>query len=96
MDSVLALHPAATGSIPGVPNNFSEFLMLQRFIDGAAAQSSGQQRHKNVDQSHLVIWLVASRYCKNETSLSLETLVLSLLRSAKLLHWVEIKNFGSL
>ena len=27
MDSVLALHPAAPGLIPGVPKNFSEFLM---------------------------------------------------------------------
>ena len=96
MDSVLALHPAAPNSIPGVPKIFSEFLMLSRLIDGAAAQGSGQQRHKNVDRSHLVIWLVASRYCKKETSLLLETLVLSLVRSAKLLHWVEIKNFGSL
>ena len=55
MDSVLALHPAAPNSIPGVPNNFSEFLMLPRLIDGAAAQSSGQQRHNNVDQTHLVL-----------------------------------------
>ena len=37
MDSVLALHPAALGLIPGVPKNFSEFLMLPRLIDGVAA-----------------------------------------------------------
>ena len=37
MDSVLASHPEAQGSIPVVPNNFSEFLMLLRLIDGAAA-----------------------------------------------------------
>ena len=37
MDSVLVLHPAARGSIPGVPKNFSEFLMLPRLIDSAAA-----------------------------------------------------------
>ena len=30
MDSVLALHPAAPGLIPGIPKNFSEFLMLPR------------------------------------------------------------------
>ena len=36
-DSVLATHPAALGSIPGVPKNFSEFLMLPRLINGAAA-----------------------------------------------------------
>ena len=37
MDSIPALHPAAPGSIPGVPKNFSEFLMLLRLINGAAA-----------------------------------------------------------
>ena len=41
MDSVLALHPAALGSIPGVPKNLSDFLMLPRLIDVAAAQSRG-------------------------------------------------------
>ena len=48
MDSVLALHSVALGSIPGVPKNFSEFLLLPRLIDGAAAQSNGQQRLNNV------------------------------------------------
>ena len=38
VDSILALHPAAPGSIPGVLKNFSEeFLMFPRLIDGAAA-----------------------------------------------------------
>ena len=37
MDSVLASHPAAQGLIPSIPKNFSEFLMLPRLIDGAAA-----------------------------------------------------------
>ena len=37
MDSVLALHPAAPGWITGIPKNFSEFLMLPRLINGAAA-----------------------------------------------------------
>ena len=38
MDSFLAWLPAAPGSIPGVPNNFTEFLMLPRqVIDSAAA-----------------------------------------------------------
>ena len=37
MDSVLASHPAALGSIHGVPKNFSEFLMLARLINSAAA-----------------------------------------------------------
>ena len=65
MDSILALHPAAPGSIPGVHKNFSEFLMLPRLIDGAAAQSSGQERLNNdFDKTHLVLWLVASRYFK--------------------------------
>ena len=44
MDSVLAMHPAAPGSIPGVPKIFSEFLMLPRLTDSAAAQSNGQQK----------------------------------------------------
>ena len=59
IDSIFALHPAAPVSIPSVPMNFSEFLMLPRLIDGAAALSSGQQRLYNIDQSHLVLWLVA-------------------------------------
>ena len=37
MDSILASHTAAPGSIPGVPKIFSEFLLLLRLIDGAAA-----------------------------------------------------------
>ena len=37
MDSVLASHPAAPVLIPVVPKNFSEFLMLPRLINGAAA-----------------------------------------------------------
>ena len=37
MDSVVASHPVAPVLIPGVPKNFSEFLMLLRLIDGAAA-----------------------------------------------------------
>ena len=37
MDSILALHPAAPGWFPRVPKNFSEFLMLPRLIDSAAA-----------------------------------------------------------
>ena len=36
-DSILALHPVAPGSIPGIPKNFSEFLMLPRLIHGASA-----------------------------------------------------------
>ena len=35
MDSIPALHPAAPGSIPGVPKNFSDLLMLPRLIDSA-------------------------------------------------------------
>ena len=35
MDSILALHPAAPGWIPGIPK------MLPKLIDGAAALSSG-------------------------------------------------------
>ena len=68
MDSALAFHPAAPDSIPGVPVNFYEFLMLQRLIDGAAAQSSGQQRLDNIDRTHLVLWLVASWYYKKLSS----------------------------
>ena len=60
MDSTLALHPAAPGLFPGVPNYFFEFLMLPRLINGAAAKSSGQKRLKNVDRTHVVLWLVAS------------------------------------
>ena len=37
MDSVLALHPVALVLIPGIPKNFSEFLILPRLINGAAA-----------------------------------------------------------
>ena len=37
MDSVLALHPAGLGLIPGVPKNFSDFLMFLRLIDSTAA-----------------------------------------------------------
>ena len=33
MDSVLALNPGSLGSIPAVPKNFSEFLMLPRLIN---------------------------------------------------------------
>ena len=37
LDSLLDLHHAAPGSIPGIPKNFSEFLMVPRLINGAAA-----------------------------------------------------------
>ena len=57
MDSVLASHPAAPGSNPGVQRN-------SRLIDSAAAQSSGQQGLNNVDRAHLVLWIVASWYYK--------------------------------
>ena len=64
-DIILASHPGAPGSIPGVLKNFSEFLMLPRLIAGAAAQSNGQQRLNNdFDKTHLVLWLVASQYFK--------------------------------
>ena len=43
---------------------FTKFLMLPRLIDGNAALSSGQQRLNDVDQTHLVLWLVASWYYK--------------------------------
>ena len=49
MDRILTLHPAAAGSIPGVPMNFSELLKLPRLIYGAAAYCSGQQGLNNVD-----------------------------------------------
>ena len=64
MDSDLTLHPAAPGSIPGILKNFSEFLMVPRLIYGAATWSSGQQRLDNVDQTHLVLWIVTSWYYK--------------------------------
>ena len=44
------LDPAALGSIPGVPPKIS---ILPRFINSAAAQSSGQQRLNIVDRTHL-------------------------------------------
>ena len=34
--SVLAFHPAAPGSVLGVPKNFSEFLMLLRLVNGTS------------------------------------------------------------
>ena len=72
MDSVLTQHPADPGSIPGVPKNFSEFLMLPRLIDGAAAQRSGQQGlNNNIDRTHLVLWLVASWYYKKNQAAKL-------------------------
>ena len=37
MDSVFASHPATPGLIPGIPKNFSEFLMLPWLINSAAA-----------------------------------------------------------
>ena len=36
-DSVLALHPAAPVRFPGVPKNISDFFILPRLIDSAAA-----------------------------------------------------------
>ena len=50
MDSVLALHLVALGSILRVPNNNS---MLQRFMDGPALNSG--QRLDNVNKTHLVL-----------------------------------------
>ena len=71
MDSVPALHPAATGLIPGIPKKKFEkkLSMLPRLIDGAAALRSGQQRLNNVDQTHLVLWIVASWYYKKYVAL---------------------------
>ena len=43
--------------------------MLPRLIDGAAALRSGQQRLNNVDQTHLVLWIVASWYYKKYVAL---------------------------
>ena len=52
MDSVLASHPAAPGSIPGIP---------PKIVDVAEVRvGSGQQRLNNVDRTHLVLWPVAS------------------------------------
>ena len=53
MESALALHPAAPGLIPGGTEFFSNkfFLenklsMLPRLIKSAAAESSGQHKHR--------------------------------------------------
>ena len=37
MDIILTSYPATPGSIPGIPKNFSELLMLLRLINGTAA-----------------------------------------------------------
>ena len=52
MDGILALHPVAPGSNPGIPKTFSDkkLSMLPKLI---AAQSSGQQRLNKVDRTHL-------------------------------------------
>ena len=61
---------AAPGSNPGLPEIFprkfslKKLLMWPRLIEGAAAQSSGQQRLYNINQTHLVLWLVASWHYK--------------------------------
>ena len=41
-DSDLASHPAATGSILGVPKCFQRNLMLSGFVDSALIRESGQ------------------------------------------------------
>ena len=52
MDSVLASHPAAPGSILGIS---------PKIVDVAEVRvGSGQQMLNNVDRTHLVLWLVAS------------------------------------
>ena len=55
-----ACHPAAPGSILGVPKNFSKFLMLLRLIDSA---SQSVEKLENVDQT-IQYQLVASQYYK--------------------------------
>ena len=52
MDSVLALHPVALGSILGIPKKF--LMMLLRFIDGTYKNSG--QRLDNVNQTDLEIF----------------------------------------
>ena len=65
MDGVLASHPAAPGSIPSVPDFFiGKKFDVTEVYDGAAAQSSGQQRLENVDQTHLVL-VASTTYIKN-------------------------------
>ena len=54
MDSILASHPAAPGSNPSTPKNFSEqILKLLRVINSTALNSG--QRLDNVDPTHLVL-----------------------------------------
>ena len=52
IDSILASHPAAPGSVLGVPKNLS-LLMLLRFID-STAWNSGQRLYQ-VNRTHLVL-----------------------------------------
>ena len=49
--------PAGPSLIPGIPKCFSEkkLLMLMRFISGASAKSSAQQRLNNIVQTYLVL-----------------------------------------
>ena len=62
--------------------------MLQRLIDGAAAWSNGQQRLNNVDQTHLVLWLVASLvYKKTFLKLSKPSLL-----ALFIIPWFVIKS----
>ena len=42
VDGDLASHPAATGSILGVPKCFRKNLMLPGFVDSALIRESGQ------------------------------------------------------
>ena len=52
--SILASHPAALGSIPGIPENFSlEFFYVAVGFSDGAPQSD--QRLENVNQTHLVL-----------------------------------------
>ena len=61
MDSVLALHPAAPGSNPGIPKANLRLYCLEQ---------SRQQRLIKVDRTHLVLWLVASWYYKKMITLT--------------------------
>ena len=56
MDSILALHPGAPGSIPGIPNKFSEEFILDvaEVSQQRSLEESGQWL-ENVDLTHLVL-----------------------------------------
>ena len=65
MDSTLALHPAAPGSIPGIPSFSEEFILDVAEVNRWRWLQERGQWLENVDKTHLNL---ASQYLKKDLS----------------------------